>query len=134
MELQSSCVFPASMTMWSQFLYTKVTHHGHGSLKDLEHIICSFTFFILTVQSLCDHQHGFWSNHSCETQLISAANDFAICLNNEHMIPFLRFPKAFDKVSHERLCYKLSYCITGPLLLWIEDFLSNRTHKGQILI
>ena len=40
------------------------------------------------------------------------------------------FSKAFDKVSHKKLCYKLSlYGIRGPILGWIEDFLSNRTQK-----
>ena len=51
-----------------------------------------------------------------------------MCLNNGGHIDalFLDFAKAFDKVPHKRLCYKLSYYgINGPLLLWIEDFLSD---------
>ena len=43
---------------------------------------------------------------------------------------FLDFAKAFDKVPHERLCYKLSYYgINEPLLLWIKDFLSDRSQQ-----
>ena len=37
------------------------------------------------------------------------------------------FSKAFDKVSHNRLLYKLEkYGITGDTLLWIRAFLNNR--------
>ena len=45
---------------------------------------------------------------------------------------FLDFAKAFDKVchAHERLHYKLShYGINEPLLLWIKDFLSDRSQQ-----
>ena len=36
--------------------------------------------------------------------------------------------KAFDKVPHKRLAYKIkNYGITGNILKWIESFLSNRT-------
>ena len=53
-------------------------------------------------------------------------------LNNKgltHAI-FLDFKKAFDKVSHKKLCDKLAtYGIRGKTLEWIIDFLSNRTQK-----
>ena len=43
---------------------------------------------------------------------------------------FLDFSKAFDKVAHKKLCFKLSlYGIRGPILEWIKDILSNRTQK-----
>ena len=54
------------------------------------------------------------------------------CLNNKHLIHavFLDFSKAFDKVAHRKLCYKLSLLgIRGPIIEWIKDFLSNRTQK-----
>ena len=42
----------------------------------------------------------------------------------------LDFIKAFDKVPHNRLCYKLSlYGIRGSLLLWIKNFLTGRTQQ-----
>ena len=45
-------------------------------------------------------------------------------------MPSFRFCQGFDKVLHKKLCYKLaSYGITGPILEWISDFLSNRTQK-----
>jgi len=56
--------------------------------KTLEHIKHSFIFcHIDKYKILCDHQHGFHSNCSCETQLISTAHDFSVCLINtgEHI-------------------------------------------------
>ena len=43
------------------------------------------------------------------------------------------FSKAFEKVSHLRLLYKLQhYGINGSLFNWIKDYLSNRVH-GVVL-
>ena len=40
----------------------------------------------------------------------------------------LDFSKAFDKVSHEKLIYKLhNYGVKGKTLTWIKSFLDNRT-------
>ena len=42
----------------------------------------------------------------------------------------LDFSKAFDKVSHKRLLYKLHYyCIQDDVYSWINDFLTNRTQQ-----
>ena len=101
--------------------------------KILEHIIQSNMYTHLKhYKILCDEQHGFRSNRSCESQLILTIDDFASCLNNRGLIHaiFLDFSKAFDKVAHKKLCHKLSlYGIRGQTLGWIKDFLSNRTQK-----
>ena len=48
-------------------------------------------------------------------------------------IVYLYFSKAFDKVAHRRLIKKLeNYGITGTLLNWIQDFLSNRKQRVGI--
>ena len=45
----------------------------------------------------------------------------------------LDFTKAFDKVSHKRLCSKLAhYGIRGALLTWINDFLTGRTQRVTV--
>ena len=37
---------------------------------------------------------------------------------------------AFNRVPHKRLCMKLEhYGIRGPALLWLENFLSDRTQQ-----
>ena len=82
--------------------------------------------------TLCNQQHVFCTGHSCETQLISTVNDLARNLNSglQTNLLLLDFKKAFDKVPHYRLCYKLShYGIRGTVLRWIQDFLANRTQQ-----
>ena len=45
-------------------------------------------------------------------------------------IVYLDFPKAFDRVAHVRLIYKIkSYGINGKLLKWIENFLQGWTQQ-----
>ena len=68
---------------------------------------------------LCNQQHGFRTGHSCETQLISTVYDLACNLNSglQTELLLLDFKKAFDKVPHYRLYYKLShYGIRGTTL------------------
>ena len=58
---------------------------------------------------LTDTQHGFGKCRSCETQLIPTVQQLAKSLDDKQQIDsiFLDFSKAFDKVSFERLKYKL---------------------------
>ena len=81
---------------------------------------------------LCDEQHGFHTNRSCDTQLITAVNDFAECLNEGGQCDVLTldFSKAFDKVPHAWLNQKLShYGIRGLILTWLQAFLTNRSQR-----
>ena len=79
---------------------------------------------------LYDLQHGFRFARSCETQLTSFVQE--LCNSNDKNIQtdviVMDFAKAFDKVPHKRLLYKLGYCgIRNDTLLWIQDFLSLRS-------
>ena len=79
---------------------------------------------------LYDLQHGFRSSRSCETQLTTFIHDLTLNNNNNKQtdIIIMDFAKAFDKVPHKRLQYKLKYYgITGNTHTWITDFLSLRT-------
>jgi len=50
--------------------------------------------------------------------------------NERFDIIYLDFKKAFDSVSHKALLYKLSmYGLSGPVLLWIEAFLTDRRQR-----
>ena len=50
--------------------------------------------------------------------------------NNSVHRAVLDFSKAFDKVPHKRLIYKLNYYgIRGPLSSWIESCLTNRSQS-----
>ena len=80
-------------------------------------------------------QHGFISGKSCITQLLEFMEDITESIDNgkDVDIVYLDFSKAFDKVAHTRLIKKLeNYGITGTLLNWIQDFLSNRKQRVVI--
>ena len=43
------------------------------------------------------------------------------------------FEKAFDKVPHKRLLFKLcSYGINGNIINWIKDFLAGRKYRVKV--
>lgn len=78
---------------------------------------------------VCKNQHGFISGRSCSTNLLIALDHWTKSL--EDGIPtdviYLDYAKAFDTVPHKRLIAKLkSLGVSGNLLLWITDFLSDR--------
>ena len=84
---------------------------------------------------LTDSQHGFRKRRSCESQLIITIDQLAknTASGNQVDIILLDFEKAFDKVPHSRLLYKLQfYGIRGRTNAWIKSFLSNR--KQQVVL
>ena len=83
-------------------------------------------------QILSNLQHGFLEGHSCETQLIALAEDLAKEMQNggQSDVIVTDFSKAFDKVPHQELLYKLSnYGIKNVALTWLKSFLSNRKQR-----
>ena len=81
---------------------------------------------------LSDNQFGFRSKHSCETQLLITVNDIAKDIDRNLQVDaaILDFSKAFDRVAHSRLLYKLNYYgIRGTVLQWLESFLHGRTQQ-----
>lgn len=99
--------------------------------KIMEHIIASNIMSHLEKKNiLYDLQHGFRSSRSCETQLVSFIQELSRNNNNNIQtdVIVMDFAKAFDKVPHKRLLYKLKhYGIDTNTLNWIEDFLTSRT-------
>ena len=85
--------------------------------KTLEHIIVSNINKHLAFESiLADCQQGFRSQRSCETQLVQFYHDLVSnlhhALNSDQKqtdVIIMVFAKAFDKVPHRRLLYKLEY-------------------------
>ena len=61
-------------------------------------------------------------------------NYFKTCRKGKQTdLILLDFSKAFDKVSHEKLIYKLhNYGVKGKTLSWIKSFLDNRTQTVVI--
>ena len=81
---------------------------------------------------LNSYQSGFQSGMSTVTQLLEINHQFckAIDEHKEIRVVFLDIRKAFDKVWHKGLLYKLSLSgINGNLLAWITDYLSNRMQR-----
>ena len=99
--------------------------------KIMEHVISSnIMSFLETNNILYDLQHGFRSSRSCETQLISFIQNICQSLNKKIQtdIIIMDFAKAFDKVPHKHLLYKLNYYgINNTTVNWISDFLGDRT-------
>ena len=80
------------------------------------------------------HQSGFRCNDSCVNQLLSIVHNiykaFDAYPTLETRGVFLDMSKAFDKVWHEGLIFKLiSVGVSDSLLSLIERFLSNRFQR-----
>ena len=78
----------------------------------MEHIIYHSIMDHLNQNNiLIENQHGFRSNHSCVTQLITLTEDISSALDHQKQIDIilLDLSKAFDTVPHERLLTKLRY-------------------------
>ena len=98
--------------------------------KIFKHIIYSNIYHHLSANSiLCEQQHVFRKNHSCESQLLTTVNDLVTYLNSCEQIDVisLDLSKAFDKVPHQKLFHKLSFHgVNSTTQTWIKDYLSNR--------
>ena len=103
------------------------------SYKLLEHIICSnLNQHLKRNNILYPLQHGFRDKRSFKTQLIEFVHDTAYNMQEgiQNDVVVMDFAKAFDKVAHNRLLYKLSsYGVKGNTLGWIGSFLSGRSQK-----
>ena len=102
-------------------------------IKLFERIIrTKLTEYLENNHILTDKQHGFRSNRSCLTQLISHMDNILHILESDANadVVYLDFAKAFDKVDHRILLHKLNNIgIQGKLLKWIESFLTDRKQK-----
>ncbi len=101
--------------------------------KGMEHIVASQVMDHLTKNNLLyDHQHGFRSKVSTETQLIEFQDDMQRNMKdgNQNDVIVMDFAKAFDKVSHKKLLYKLRASgIDEDTCEWASSFLCDRTQR-----
>ena len=100
--------------------------------KILEKLIFKSLFEYLDEHKLLSkHQSGFRPNDSCINQLLSIIHDIYTGFDDGTTLEvrgvFLDMPKAFDKVWHEGLIYKLRQVgISGETLALINSFLLIR--------
>ena len=99
--------------------------------KFFEKVIFNSIFeYIEANNLLCPDQSGFRPSDSCEYQLLSILHEIYKCLDcnppKDVRGIFLDLSKAFDRVWHDGLIYKIKHIgITGNSLKLIESFLSN---------
>ena len=81
---------------------------------------------------LITNQHGFRSQHSCTTQLISLLEDLSYSMDHHQQtdVILLDFAKAFDSVPHQRLLLKLRhYGVNNNICHWISSWLTKRSQQ-----
>ena len=93
-----------------------------------------FYYFLLQKELINPNQSGFRPSDSCINQLIAITHKifetFDCNPSLEVRLVFLDIPKAFDKVWHEGILYKLkSMGISGELYNLLENYLSNRFQR-----
>ena len=98
--------------------------------KVLEHFIFKHIITFLESETfLVDYQHGFRRGFSTVTQLLHTVHTFGSVIDNSGQVDtvFLDFAKAFDRVSHRKLLYKLKHVLDNDCLLrWMDSYLTNR--------
>ena len=105
-------------------------------IKLLERIIRIYLIQYLEINdSLPDSQHGFRPNRSTVSQLLEQYDKILEALAGKHNmdIIMLDYAKAFDKINHSILLFKLKKLgIGGQIGNWIGNFLINRTQRVSV--
>ena len=113
---------------------SKVNYRPVSLLDSLSKITEKIVFtrlytFLLEIEYLNPLQSGFRPGDSTVNQLVYLVHKIydAFEKGKEVRMVFLDISKAFDKVWHKGLLYKLeSLGVRGSLLKWFESYLSNR--------
>src|SRR6218665_746264 len=89
------------------------------------------TSYLETNNLLPGIQSGFRKGHSTETLLLRLLSDVYAAIDSSQLTLLALFDvsAAFDTVDHEILLKRLnvSFGFSGPLLLWLRSFLSERS-------
>lgn len=104
--------------------------------KMLEHIVAGYLRRFLSDKNLLsDNQHGFRQGLSTVTQTVLSVHEFArvLDMSGQTDVVFFDFSKAFDKVPHGRLLYKME-CMGVPfrIIRWIQAYLKDRRQYVEI--
>ena len=80
-------------------------------------------------------QYGFIHGRSTQIQLLKIIDSWinSIDEGNEINVIYTDFEKAFDKVPHKRLIFKLKQYSIHPLYInWIKQYLNDRKQRVKI--
>ena len=101
--------------------------------KILEKIVHNkLALFLDANKLLCEEQCGFRKGRSTLHSIVNLTDSLLSSINNREtcMAVFIDLTKAFDTINHSILIKKLEYLgIKGNLLLWITNYLHDRTQK-----
>ncbi len=100
----------------------------------LERLVYDKLFSFLS-NKISKAQFGFLKSHSCVQQLLCFLCNVSSALDARTQVDiiYLDFKKAFDKVSHGGLLFKLnSLGIGDKLLKWLLEYLSHRQQLVSI--
>ena len=102
--------------------------------KLMEHILVSNIMTHFDSHDILNpFQHGFRSKHSCETRLISFPQEIFDNLERQEKqtdLIVMDFSKAFDKVDHNLLIYKLfNLGVNLKVVSWIKSLLHDRNQS-----
>ena len=81
---------------------------------------------------LTNLQHGSVPGKSYQSNWLSMINILIDATEHNLKVDlvYLKFAKVFDFVPHRNLIHKLEkYSMSGQLLLWVKNFLSNRRQE-----
>ena len=98
-------------------------------------IFNSLVSFFMENNLISENQSGFKPGDSCTYQLLSIAHDIYECFDESYEVRgvFLDISKAFDKVWHKDLIFKLKQNgVSGNLLNLSEDFLKNGKQRVDL--
>ena len=91
--------------------------------------------FLETKNLLSDNQYGFRKGKSCTTNLLKFYDSVTKEIDNGSMIDviYIDFQKAFDKVPHEALSFKMKrFGLENAVIRWIGNWLTNRKQRVHI--
>lgn len=147
-EIMNECINTGHLpTEWQSAIVTPLFKNGNKQLpqnyrpisltcctcKIMEKIIVTeLTTFLLENKVIPECQHGFISGKSTTTNLLTCLNSWTTSFDEGQPVDviYLDFEKAFDKVPHNKLIYKLEhYGVRGNLLRLISNFLKNRQYQ-----
>ena len=103
--------------------------------KIFERVIYNFIYnYFISNKLFTPSQSGFLQGDSCIAQLLSIIHEIQTAFDKNPSVDvrgiFLDISKAFDKVWHEGLLYKLeTYGIEGQLLSLLKNYLENREQR-----